>query len=198
VVATDPPAEFGVEFLSWLRETTESAWRQVEEPSLDDFERAGFIGALWRRRTRWTGGLDDQTIAGVEERFGVTFPPQYRLLLRTLHSTTPWMRGANGRPAIYERPGFYDWVSDGDQIRARIDDVADTSEFAEEIARYGGRRWLGGGPSPRLIPIYAHRYVVCDDSQWVLSIVGGDAIVYGMDMREYLLAELRDVVGQRG
>jgi hypothetical protein len=142
VVATDPPDEFGPEFLHWLREATESAWQQVEEPSLEDFERAGFIGALWRRGTRWTGGLDDQ-------------------------------------------------------IRARMDDVSDTSRFAEGIAHYGGRRWLPGGPCPQLIPIYAHRYVIGDDSQWVLSIVGGDAIVYGADLRGYLLAELRDVVGQR-
>jgi hypothetical protein len=76
-----------------------------------------------------------------------------------------------------------------------MSDVADTSEFAEEIdVHYGGRRWLEGGPSPQLIPIFGHRYVVADDSQWVLSIVGSDAIVYGEDLRDYLLIELDDVV----
>jgi hypothetical protein len=197
-MAHDPPPEYGPVFLAWLRETTEAAWQQVGEPSLDDFRTAGFIGARWRRGTRWTGPLDDETIAQVEGRFGVHFPPQHRLFLQTLHSTTPWQRGADYRTgdlALHRAPGFYDWLHDEERIRAAMSDVADTSEFADEIdVHFGGRRWLEGGPSPQLIPIFGHRYVVADDSQWVLSIVGSDAIVYGEDLRDYLLIELDDVI----
>jgi hypothetical protein len=197
-VAADVPAEYGPEFLSWLRETTEAAWRRVAEPSFDDHQAAGFIGAGWRRGTRWTGPLDDDTITQVEGHFGVRFPPEHRLFLQTLHSTTPWMRGAEydgDELASYEAPGFYDWLGDEQRIRTAIDDVTDTSEFAEEIdSDYGGRRWLDGGPSPQLLPIFGHRYVVADDSQWVLSIVGSDAIVYGDGLRAYLLRELVDVI----
>ncbi|HEY2879058.1 hypothetical protein [Nocardioides sp.] len=197
-MAPDPPPEYGPGFLTWLRETTEAAWANVEEPSLDDFRSAGFIGATWRRGTRWTGPLDDETITQLERRFGVHFPPDYRLLLQTLHSTTPWRRGAHDGTVDlveYRAPGFYDWLHEGTCIRARMQAVADRSEFAEELdLHYGGRRWLEGGPSPQLLPIYAHRYVVDDDSQWVLSIVGGDAIVYGENLRAYLLAELDDVL----
>jgi hypothetical protein len=141
-------------------------------------------------------------IAQVERRFEVQFPAQYRLFLQTLHSTTPWMRGADYRTgdlAPYESPGFYDWLHEGEQIRARMQTVADTSEFAEEIdLHHGGRRWLEGGPSPQLLPIFGHRYVVDDDSAWVLSIVGGDAIVYAENLRDYLLTELADVLGEPG
>jgi hypothetical protein len=193
-----PPPEYGPEFLAWLRETTEAAWQQVEEPSLDEFRRAGFIGARWRRGTHWTGPLSDATIAQVERRFGVHFPPQHRLFLRTLHSTTPWMRGADhdtGDLTLYRAPGFYDWLHDEEAIRSALGQVADTSVFAREIdLQYGGRRWLEGGPRPQLLPIFGHRYVVDDDSQWVLSIVGSDAIVYAEDLRDYLLLELDDVI----
>ena len=199
-MAPDPPPEFGPDFLAWLRETTEAAWLQVEEPSLDDYRTAGFIGAGWRRGTRWTGPLGDETIARLERRFGVHFPPQYRLFLRTLHSTTPWMRGAaygTGDLALYRAPGFYDWLHDEERVRSALGEVADTSLFAEEIdVQYGGRRWLEGGPSPQLLPIFGHRYVVVDDSQWVLSIVNSDAIVYGEDLRDYLLLKLDDVISQ--
>jgi hypothetical protein len=183
-----------------LRETTEAAWQKLAEPSLDDFRQAGFIGALWRPGTRWTGPLDDETIMQVERRFGVHFPPQYRLFLQTLHSTTPWRRGADygtGGLAVYRAPGFYDWLHDEEYIHAAMIEVADTSAFAEEIDRAnGGGRWLEGGPSPQLLPIFGHRYVVDDDAQWVLSIVGSDAIVYGEDLRDYLLIELDDVIRQ--
>jgi hypothetical protein len=197
-MAPDPPAEFGTAFLSWLRETTEAAWQEVKEPSLEAYREAGFIGAGWRRGTRWTGPLDDDTIGRVERKFGVHFPPEHRLFLQTLHSTTPWRRGddyATGDLVLYDAPGFYDWIHDEEPIRAALGAVAETSEYAEEIdLHYGGRRWLPGGPSPQLLPIFGHRYVVADESPCVLSIVGNDAIVYGGDLRAYLLHELDHVI----
>jgi hypothetical protein len=199
-VSTDPPAEFGAAFLSWLREATEAAWQHVDEWTVDDYASRGYIGPRWRRGTRWTGGLDDLTIAEVERVYGVGFPPQYRLFLQTLHSTTPWRTGADysqgERLALYESPGFYDWRHDETQIRQAMLAVEDRTPFAEEIAsHHGGSRWLPGGPSPALIPVLGHRYVVADDSQWVLSIVGADAIVYGEDLRVCLLSELGGLLG---
>ena len=200
-MAPDPPAEYGPEFLSWLRAMTEAAWQEIEEPSLDDYRSTGVLGAHWRRGTRWTGPLDDEAIEHVQRHYGVHFPPQHRLLLQILHGTTPWMLGADhrtGELALHQTTGFYDWLHDEEPIRAALSDVADTSVFAEEIDRhYGGRRWLQGGPSPQLLPIFGHRYVVDDDSQWVLSIVGSDAIVYGENLRDYLLLELDDVISLR-
>ncbi|MBO0845994.1 MAG: SMI1/KNR4 family protein [Nocardioides sp.] len=208
-MATSPPATFGTEFLTWLRDTTERAWDQVEDWALEDYERHGLIGARWQHGTRWTGGLDDATIEKVEHRYGVTFPPQYRLFLQTLHSTTPWQRCAcyadpdnrgealgEDRFTLHEHPGFYDWLHDETDIREAMGRVEDRSAFAEEVAfHHGGSRWLPGGPSPALIPIFGHRYVVADDEEWVLSIVDEDAIVYGKDLRAYLLAELDDLLG---
>ncbi len=198
-MAPDPPPAFDADFLAWLRETTEAAWQQVEEPSLDDFRAAGFIGATWRRGTHWTGPLGDERMAQVEGRFGVHFRAGHRLFLQTLHGTTPWRRGADystGDLALSEAPGFYDWLRDEERIRAALSMVADTSVFAEELdLHHGGRRWLEGGPRPQLLPIFGHRYVVDDDSQWVLSIVDSDAIVYGENLRDYLLIELADVIG---
>jgi hypothetical protein len=198
-VSTDPPAAFGEAFLSWLRDVTEAAWRHVDEWALEDYESRGYIGARWQRGTRWTGGLDDRTIAEVERRYGVVFPPQHRLFLQTLHSTTPWRTGADysqgDHHAHYESPGFYDWRRDETQIRQAMRAVEDRAQFAHEIAsHHGGSRWLPGGPSPALIPIFGHRYVVADDSQCVLSIVGDDAIVCGEDLRAYLLHELGDLL----
>lgn len=193
------PAAFGTDFLRWLRAATERSWQGIDDWSPADFEAAGLIGARWRRGTRWTGGLDDATIARVQRRYGVRFPPQYRLFLQTLHSTTPWKRGATysrhgDRLAEYDTPGFYDWLHDEAQLRAAMRAVTDSSPGELFAGPDHPARWQRGGPSPDLIPIFGHRYVVCDDSQRVVSIVGDDAIVYGRDLRDYLLAELGDVL----
>lgn len=194
---TDPPVAFGEPFLSWLRETTERAWKHTEEWSFEEYRESRRIGARWRRNTRWTGGLDDSAIAQVESDYGLQFPEQYKLFLQTLHSTTPSRRGVQYEDTglvPYEPPGFYNWLRDGDQIRAQLDAVSDRS-FADAFkVQHGGDRWTDGGPSPSLIPIFGHRYVLCDDTQWVLSIVDEDAIVYGYGLRDYLLSELDDVL----
>lgn len=52
------------------------------------------------------------------------------------------------------------------------------------VCRRGARRGLRStrvlrsDPKPTLIPIFGHRCIVADDTQWILSIVGTDAIIY--------------------
>lgn len=123
------PKEFGPEFLRWFQTATEQAWQNVDELSLADFSQAGRIGSAWRPGTRWTGGLSESAIRRLEHDYQLEFPPQYRLFLRMLHSTTPWQRQADyavygDRLALREVPGFYDWLHDGPQIRAAMRDVA--------------------------------------------------------------------------
>jgi hypothetical protein len=185
---TPPPDEFGVEFLQWLRHATELTWAVADEPTAADF------GARWRPGTHWTGGLDDAAIAEVEERYQVRFPPHHRLFLQTLHSTTPWRRGGTYADADsvveYEAPGFYDWVEDEVQIRAAMLNVADTMEGLPFDEQWWQTAWLHQDPKPKLLPIFGHRYVVADSSQWILSIVDDDAVIYRDNLRDYLLAEL--------
>lgn len=114
-------------------------------------------------------------------------------------SEAAWRTGADysqgDHLALYESPGFYDWRRDETQIRQAMRAAENRAQFAHEIAsHHGGSRWLPGGPSPALIPIFGHRYVVADDSRCGLSIVGDDAIVYGEDLRAYLLGELGDLL----
>jgi hypothetical protein len=191
--ATSPPAEFGVDFLRWLRRASEHAWAAVDEPPEAEF------GLYWRRGTRWTGGLADRAIADVEDRYGLRFPPDYRLFLQTLHSTTPWMRGGTyvdgEHVEAYEAPGFYDWRHDDLQIREAMAVVANVMTELPFDAQAWQQTWLHSDPKPILIPIFGHRYVVADDTQWILSIVESDAIVYGESLRDYLLRELDALLG---
>lgn len=210
-MASIAPAGFGEDFLHWLQEVTEDAWAQVEEWTPADFRAAGYVGYRWRRGTRWTGGLAEQAVIDVEERLGIRFPPQHRLFLRTLHSTTPWQRGASyvGRELRDgDHPGFYDWLRDEPQIRAVtgrvgagiVADVEDGFWLAAwgsppdtELGRRTRVRELLAA-APELLPIYGHRHVVAG-TDVVLSVHQTDIIVYGDDLRAYLLAELHDLLG---
>lgn len=206
------PADFGPDFLAWLKEATERAWSEVADRTLADFAAAGMVGARWRRGTRWTGGLSDPAISDAQRRYAIEFPPRHRLFLQTLHSTTPWQGGARyeGDTLVaYEAPGFYDWTADDAHLRRALAWPLEGLLAGSAEDQYWARSW-GPCPSstegrrerlaeliaaaPPLIPIFGHRYVVADETERVLSIYGDDIIVYGGNLREYLLNELRDVL----
>jgi hypothetical protein len=208
------PPEFGWPFLAWLQATTERAWQHVRPRTLSDYQRAGVGGCSWQRGTRWTGGLTDRELESVEGRFGVRFPPDHRLFLQVLHATTPRMSGAyfvdGTRLESVERPGFYNWLQDEQAIRSALDSVVAGIAFDVEHAGLWPESW-GSRPTterdrsarvaelvakaPRLLPIFGHRFVLADGPTLILSVYQSDIIVYGQDLRAYLLNELCDLIG---
>jgi len=84
------PARFGVAFLDWLRERTEAAWAVHRPQSVDaiaeECAQTGMMGCQWQRGTRWQSGLAQAQIDRAEWRWGLRFPPDYRLFLRHLHA----------------------------------------------------------------------------------------------------------------
>ncbi len=208
------PDAFDVEFLEWLREATERTWRTVKERTLEDYRRAGVGGVGWRTGTRWSGGLTDSEIDAIEARYDLKFPADHRLLLQTLHCTTPRMAGAaftDGRiMEPIERPGFYDWLHDEDAIRAALSEPLEGILFDVENEVLWPPSWGPRPPTaaarrarlaeliaaaPRLIPIIGHRYLVSVEPHVVLSVHQADIIVYGRSLRDFLLMELEWLTG---
>lgn len=207
-----PP--FSEEFLHWVREHTERAWARAEPRTLEDFEAAGVGGVDWQQGTRWQP-LREEEIAQIEAREGHEFPPDHRMFLRVLHATAPPMAGAlfqgqTLRPAV--RAGFYDWRVPSDVQGAREDVVRGIAFDVEQNAVW--RDEWGARPAseearievvraqvaaaPRLLPLFGHRYLVgdpCRVGNPVLSIHQTDIIVYGRDLRSYLLNELHRKLG---
>ncbi|WAS95986.1 hypothetical protein [Nannocystis punicea] len=207
------PGEFGETFLKWLGAATEEAWRHIEEPTLADFERNGAGGCDFRRGTRWSGGLSDAELREIEARFDVRFPAAHRLFLQVLHATEPWMYCAgfadDDRMVADPSPGFYHWQRDEAVIRAVFAQVIDGLVFDVEENTLWRDSW-GPRPgdeeqrrarvealvagAPRLLPLFGHRYVLAEGPTVVLSVHQSDIIVYGVDLRDYLLHELHDLI----
>jgi hypothetical protein len=209
----EPPRDFGEPFLHWLRDATERAWADVDDGTLADFVRARVGGSRWRRGTRWTGGLSESQIDDVAKRFGLAFPAQHRLFLRSLHSTTPrcvCARFVGSELKGGDCPGFFDWLRDGRDIRDALDTVVDGLVFDVEQNHLWPDGW-GARPAsseercghvqelvaraPRLIPLFSHRFMISGELPLVLSIHQSDTIVYGCDLRAYLLHELHELLG---
>jgi hypothetical protein len=162
------PSGFGTAFFEWLRERTEGAWVAYQPQSVEeivaDFSQTGVMGCQWLPGTRWLGPLSKKSISRAEWRWGLHFPPNYRLFLHHLHTLDQpmlcpsWQEeiGAGeaqlphlavgpeqgfreGVVVLVEKPHFYNW----------LDDVTIQSAFAKlEQAVLAGDEASGDGNFP--------------------------------------------------
>jgi len=176
-------SDFTSKFIEDFRRRTEELWSGTAiDPKISGFQ--------FQRGTCWLPGLADAQIDEYQSAAGAAFPDDFRKMLSALNGTDlPTLNVYSGRSAPKESVGVYSYPRDLEQVRHRISDVAeDRDGITTELAEQG----FTLHPDARLVPIFSHRYVVCDSDAMscvVLSIVGTDAIVYGDTLRTYLEKE---------
>lgn len=199
------------EFLYWIKERTETFWSKNPETSDEEFPCE-----KWAYGAKWIG-LSDSEIDSIENKYNIKFSYEHREFLRVLHTIDrkeiieyePF--DEDDKVKIEHVPFFYNWLTDDKEIQYRLDWSYRTI-FEDVIGP--NKVWLKSWGSirpksdsdkekifsewfqktPKILPITSHRFVVDVPSlkeNPVLSIYGSDIIVYGWNMRHYLLNELR-------
>jgi hypothetical protein len=195
------------DFLRWFKRATEETWRRYAPR---EFKAPGAGGLDWQRGTRWRGGMTEAQIRAAEARFGVSFPPDYRLFLATLHTPDPAMAGAfyEGHELVPSEGRWCpDWTGDPKAIEAGlawpVDGLIRSIEAEDDWHPAWGRRPANrqqreavvrrlAAAGAQLIPVFGHRYLVGPPDRSgnpVLSIYGADVIVSGSDLWSYLVEE---------
>jgi len=196
-------AELDREFLESLRRTSEAGWRDHVPRN---FEALRVGGLDWQSGTRWRGGLTDSEIVAAEERFGLIFPPDYRLFLSVLHTPDPEMVGARFVSTLVPAVGrrFPDWTGDPESIETLKDRPVEGLLCSVEHSKGWHPKW---GPMPldrlhrerlvrdlaaagaRLIPVWGHHFLAGPAHRIgnpVLSFSGSDVILFAPDLRSEL------------
>jgi hypothetical protein len=153
-------------------------------------------------------GLSDTEVAQVEQRFGFEFADDHRAFLTT--GLPVWTTGHDDNPDKASW-GWPDWrTPDSDTLRQQVDWPAEC--IMRHIAGGGWHSGWGKGPYtldsatakaqrrlaevPRLIPVYAHRYLPAGRGtagQPVVSVHHlTDIIVYGLDLDDYVAHEFQE------
>jgi hypothetical protein len=205
------------EFLVWLKHRTEKIWSIHHTATLEEVRRAHYSGPDWKTGTRWLGGFSDAEIDSFEKIWNVRFPPDYRLFLQLLGAPDrPMMMFGYGdrkeERVQGESPSFYNWRTDSDAIHEAMAwplegllfDVEHNVLWLDSWGvrpddREGRQQRLSDLilEAPPLIPIIGHRYLLGMPIQAgnpVLSVYQSDIIFYGSDFREFLIAELSDLL----
>jgi len=202
------------EFLHWVKERTEAFWKQETSSNY------GFECPEWAKGAKWIG-LTDEQIDEIEDQYAVTFAPEHREFLRILHTVDrnrqiEYTETSDTGVVVLtdERPFFYNWLTDEDEIRHKLEWPCETilaDMLGEEelwLDAWGERPddeylrvetvidWYDNAPV--LVPLSAHRFLVSDEElpdRPVLSVWGADIIVHSWDLRTYLLREFEMELG---
>lgn len=197
------------EFFYWVKERTETFWNKSN--SSDDTDE--YYCPEWAVGAKWIGMTDEQ-IDATEAKYGITFMPEHRAFLRILHTIDRKVINEyeeEGETNTYQSSFFYNWLEDEEEIVSRLDWPYRT--IFEDVSPAKGV-WLkswGTRPAsvedrerifadwyakaPKLLPLRSHRFLVSQADladRPVLSVYGSDTIIYGWDLRLYLLKEITD------
>jgi len=156
------------------------------------------IALLAKKGVIFDCGLSDSDVLQIESKFGFKFPPDLKLFLQTALPISDkfvnWRLGlqsSDEEQAIVER---LNWPMDG-----MLFDIQHNNFWHEswgtipinqddkiEIAKQRYKTY------PKLIPIYAHRYIPskpCENGNPIFSVYQMDIICYGLDLESYFVCE---------
>lgn len=193
------PPRFGEAFLYWFRHRTEEAW----------------AGGYPRRR--WLPGLSNEEIASIERAWNIQFPPDFHLFLRLLHAVGEEPPGASHSRKrlvpVRKSHVVYNWLLDTKDLRAAFSWPFEGLAFDLEHNDLWLPAWGENPPTadarrerlrevissaPKLIPITGHRYLLAEprrEGNPILSVYQADIIIYGTDLRRFLLIEFANLLG---
>jgi hypothetical protein len=199
-----------IEFLHWVKETTETFWSKDYVP-----EEEGLSPDRWIKGAKWIG-LEEEEIDVIEQKYQIKFTPEHRAFLNILHTIDRQEEvecyDEEGEVYCLKKSFFHNWKTDDKELNYRFDWIFETifddilgvnQPWLESWGKVRPKsnvakkeffsNWLE--QAPKLIPIFGHRFVVSEPSDCdnpILSVYGSDIIVYGWNMRHYLLSELKE------
>ena len=200
-------------FLYWVKDTTEKRWADFSESKKD--------GNWWNQRhnlfegAKWTDPLSDEEIDALESKWNIKFSPSHRSFLKILHKVDKeevieYEDDETGEITLDSFPLFHDWRDDA-AIKERFEWPFECMRFDmfESVQPSWLKSW-GIKPddkdecikiieawrqkAPVLIPFNTHRYLVAaaeGEESHVLSSYGFDMLLYGINLKEHLLYELK-------
>ena len=114
---------------------------------------------------------------------------------------------------LEETPSFYNWLTDVNELEDAFNWLVEGLEFDVEQNDLWEPGW-GPRPqtpeersarvhelveaAPKVIPVIGHRYLLaepCTAGNPVLSVYQSDIVIYGEDLRDFLLHDLADDLG---
>jgi len=209
------------EFLGWLKNETESRWKDYRTRTIEAYLDFLDDGYDWQAETRWRGGISEDQLNQIQEKWHIVFPAGYSRFLRTLHTVDrpligimPFSEESGQTFHIpWSKPPLFNWLADerelADSFQWPLEHVFFANEYRDgwlpswgpkphtlEAQNERIRELVRNGP--QLIPIADEKYllIVNDEvGQPVVSINPTSVALIARDWRFWLVLLCEKVLG---
>ncbi len=158
------------------------------------------IKNLIEKNVQFEKGLTDDEILKIEEKFSIIFPPDLKLFLQTKLPISEhfvhWRKGLKNKKiaeSIIER---IHWPLEGMLFDIERNNFW-VKDWGEKPATYKSQKSIAKKhfeTYPKLIPIYAHRYIPSEPNEIdnpIFSVYQMDIIYYGYNLADYFSYEFK-------
>ncbi len=121
-------------------------------------------GFQFQAGMQWLPGLSDEEVLAYENEVCARFPSDFRAFLSIMNGTdlaTLNIYGSSGEPTR-EAVGVYSYPRDLERVRHCISQANENPDVLRATLDEEGFKL---SESAKLIPIYAHRFVVCEEDR---------------------------------
>ncbi|GCF11014.1 SMI1/KNR4 family protein [Dictyobacter arantiisoli] len=207
---------FDEQFLSLIKEQTETKWRTYQPLTFEEFLAQHKTSCIWQPNTQWSG-LTEEEIVALEQRWSVRFPPDYRAFLSILHCldrpvTIATYDGDTRKIIPCDAPLFQNWNRDSQTIEHAYQQINEDISYEvlqnnlwkpgwgrKPVTKYGQKQQIELllANAPRLIPIYGHRFLLAEPMQAgnpILSFQRADIVMYAPDLYAFFCKDFSDIL----
>ena len=153
--------------------------------------KKGLYGYQIAPETKWNKGLSDLEILSFEQKIGFNLPVDYKEMLKVINGfdrDSINVYGNDGHTYSYFR-NCYKYPDDLNITKWLLEEIIENRQSVDEVLSEEG---FDPAEVIGFIPIYGHRSMVVFNNlnlSPVISIVGSDVIIYGLDLMTYVRNE---------
>lgn len=196
-MAAEPPSEdANIYLMSTLEMLGPMNWEhfksRTEERWINELIEPNAFGFQITAGTRWNAGMSEAEIRSFEQQMGFSLPTDYRSMLRHINGFDRECIDVHGSEEG-SQPSYarqcYKYPDDLPRVQGWLDQISEFRSFVDgalESEGFEAHEIVG------FVPVYGHRALVVFNDRAlspVISIVGSDVIIYGADLRKYVLHE---------
>lgn len=148
--------------------------KRESEKYWESIELELYWGYQIQQGSRWKQGLTEQQLADFQQQVGIQFSESLKNYYRTMNGLDkPGLDTCGGEGEVEFGPTFYSYPEDVARIKDYIAWVSEDNHVAKEAAN---------SLVPAVFPYYAHRFLILDEEEKVLSMRGSDIIFWAENL----------------
>ncbi|HVY75243.1 MAG TPA: SMI1/KNR4 family protein [Puia sp.] len=159
----------------WFGAESEKYWEQIELEVCWGFQIQPGI--------KWKEGLSEQQLNDFQKKLRLQFPESLKNFYKMMNGLDkPGLNNNGNEKDVEFSPTFYSYPDDIEKMKSKIQWILEDNAVTNEAIRELN--------IPSIVPYYAHRFLIIDKEELVLSMYGSDIIFWADNLSKGVATDI--------